>query len=154
MVILYRIDKVEGTDPVFFEYSKKLEDFQFNLMPVLKEKGYNLTENLDEITGFILYINGNPVGSIGLKKIDDETCEIVRVFIDEDCRGNGHARLLFERAENHAKKLGFNKAEMVAWCKAESALALYKKLGYSFSQEKESEWFAGLRYVELTKDLK
>ena len=154
MVILYRIDEVEGTDSVFFDFSKKLEDFQFNLMPVLKEKGYNLTENLEEITGFILYINRKPVGSIGLKKINDETCEIVRVFVDEVCRGNGYSRLLFEKVESYAKNIGYKKAEMVAWCKADSALALYKKLGYSFSEEKESEWFAGLRYVELSKDLK
>jgi ribosomal protein S18 acetylase RimI-like enzyme len=122
-------------------------------MPILKEKGYSLTDNLDEVTGFILHTNSEPVGSIGLKKIDETTCEIVRVFIDEKYRGKGHARLLFEYAENYAKELGFKKAEMVAWCKAESALALYKKLGYSFSKEKESEWFTGLKYVELFKDL-
>lgn len=153
MVIFYEVKQVKGTDPVFLEYSKKLEAFQFNLMPVLKEKGYSLTDNLDEITGFILHINDEPVGSIGLKKIDETTCEIVRVFIDEDSRGYGHAGLLFERAENHAKKLGYKKVEMVAWCKAKSALALYKKLSYNFSEEKESEWFAGLQYIELSKDL-
>lgn len=153
MVIFYEVKQVEGTHPVFFEYSKKLEEFQFSLMPVLKEKGYSLTDNLDEITGFILHINEDPVGSIGLKKIDETTCEIVRVFVDEKCRGNGHARLLFERAENHAKKLGYKKVEMVAWCKAKSALALYKKLNYVSSEEKESEWFTGLKYVELFKNL-
>ena len=153
MVIFYEVKKVEGTAPLFFEYSKKLEDFQFSLMPVLKEKGYSLTEGLDEITGFILYINNEPVGSIGLKKIDKEICEIVRVFIDEKYRGKGHARLLFEYAENYAKELGFKKAEMVAWCKATFALALYKKLNFISSLPKESEWFTGLEYVELFKEL-
>ena len=153
MVIFYNIEKVNGSHPDFFELSKKLEDFQFNLMPVLKEKGYSLTENLDEITGLILYVNSDPVASVGLKKIDEETCEIVRVFVDEDYRGNGYAKMLFKRVEELAKSMGFKKAEMVAWCKAKSALALYKKLSYTLSEEKESEWFAGLRYVELFKDL-
>ena len=153
MVIFYNIEKVNGTHPDFFKLSKKLEDFQFNLMPVLKEKGYNLTENLDEITGLILYVENDPSASIGLKKIDEETCEIVRVFVDENCRGNGYAKLLFKRVEELAKSIGFKKAEMVAWCKAESALALYKKLNYTFGEEKESEWFTGLKYVELFKDL-
>ena len=148
-----QIKQVNGTDPIFFEFSKKLENFQFNLMPVLKEKGYSLTENLDEITGFILYINDEPVGSIGLKQIDDDTCEIVRVFVDENHRGNGHARLLFEAVEKHAKALGYKKAEMIAWCKAKSALALYKKLNFISSLPKESEWFTGLEYVELFKEL-
>ena len=146
------IKQVNGTHPDFFKLSKALENFQFNLMPVLKEKGYSLTENLEEITGFILYNNDKPVGSIGLKKINENTCEIVRVFIDENFRGNGYSKMLFEKAEKHAKELGFKKAEMVAWCKAESALTLYKKLNYIFSEEKESEWFTGLKYIELFKN--
>ena len=148
-----QIKQVNGSHQDFFELSRKLEDFQFNLMPVLKEKGYNLTENLEEITGFILYINENPVGSIGLKKIDDDTCEIVRVFVDDNYRGNGYAKLLFEKIENLAKEMGFKKAEMIAWCKAESALSLYKKLNFISTSPKESEWFAGLCYVELFKQL-
>ena len=146
------IKQVNGTHPDFFKLSKALENFQFNLMPVLKEKGYSLTENLEEITGFILYINENPVGSIGLKKIDNDTCEIVRVFVDDNYRGNGYAKLLFEKIESLAKEMKFKKAEMVAWCKAESALTLYKKLNYIFSEEKESEWFTGLKYIELFKN--
>lgn len=147
------IKKVNGSHPDFFKLSESLENFQFNLMPILKDKGYSLTENLNEITGFILYINGDPVGSIGLKKIDNETCEIVRVFVDEKYRGNGYSKLLFSKIEELAKNMNFKKAEMVAWCKAKSALALYNKLNYVSSEEKESEWFTGLKYVELFKNL-
>ena len=53
------------------------------------------------------------------------------------------------RIHNAAYNLGFKKAEMVAWTKAKVALKLYKKLGYNFSEEKESEWFSGLKYVEM-----
>lgn len=147
------IVKVNGTNKDFFKLCENLEEFQFNLIPVLKEKGYNLTENLNDIVGFVLYIDNLPIGSIGLKKIDESTCEIVRVFIREDYRGNGYAKLLFEKIENLAKTMGFKKAEMVAWCKAKSALRLYKKLNFTFSEEKESKWFAELRYVELFKNL-
>ena len=153
MVIFYNIEKVNGTHPDFFKLSKKLEDFQFNLMPVLKEKGYNLTENLDEITGLILYVENDPVASIGLKKIDEETCEIVRVYVSDDYRGNGYAGMLFERVENFVRELGFKNAELVAWCDAKSALRLYEKMGFMKSEEKISEWYGGFKYVELFKKL-
>ena len=145
--------KVGGTNHDFYILCEKLEKFQYGLMPVLKDKGYSLTDDLESVTGLVLYENNKPIGSIGLKKIDEETCEIVRVFVDEDYRGNGYAKILFEKIESLAKELGYKKAEMVAWCKAESALKLYKELGYIFSEEMFSEWFAGLKYVELFKKL-
>ena len=147
------IKKVNGINNDFFKLSQKLENFQFALMPVLKERGYSLTENLDEIEGFIIYEKKEPVASIGLKKITNDSCEIVRVFVCDEYRGKGYAKILFENIENLAKELGFKKAEMIAWTKATAALGLYKKLGYKLSEEHESEWFTGLKYVDIEKDL-
>lgn len=147
-----KISKVNGLDKDFIFLCKKLESFQYNLIPALREKGYTLTDNLGEITGFVLYIDKKPIGSIGLKKVSDEVCEIVRVFVCEEYRGNGYAKKLFEKVENLIKELNYKKAEMVAWCDAKPALMLYKKLGYNSSEEKISEWFGGFKYVELYKN--
>jgi len=148
------IIQVNGSHKDFESLCRALEEFQYNLLPVLKEnEDYILTDNLDSITGLILYINKKPVGSIGLKAISKDTCEIVRVFVHSEHRGNGYAKILFEKIESLAKKLGYKKAEMVAWCEAKPALSLYKKLGYTFSEEKISEWYGGNKYVELYKTL-
>ena len=147
------IVRVDGSNKDFFGLCKKLENFQYGLMPILREKGYELTSDLDQVTGFVLYVDSVPVGSVGLKKVSYETCEIVRVFVDEKYRGNGYALKLFEKIENLAKEMGYKRAEMVAWTKAKSALRLYEKLGYSRSEEKVSEWFGGFGYVELIKNL-
>lgn len=148
-----QILKVNGAHKDFLKLCQKLEEFQYNLMPVLKEKGYNLTEDLEEIIGFVLYDDDKPIGSIGLKRVSDDTCEVVRVFVCKEHRGKGYSKLLFEMVEGLAKELGYKKAEMIAWSKAEAALGLYKKLGYIFSEEQESEWFAGLKYIEMHKVL-
>jgi len=148
-----RILEVNGDNKDFVYLCHELEKFQYNLMPVLKEKGYNLTEDLHDIKGYIIYVDEKPIGSIGLKKVSNELCEIVRVFVCEEYRGNGFARVLFDKIENLAKSLGFKSAEMVAWSLAESAIKLYKKLGYNCSEEKDSEWFSGLKYIEFYKSL-
>ncbi len=148
------IKEVKGKDKDLFLMSKKLEDFQFNLMPCLKEKGYSLTDELSDILGFIMYDEDKPIASIGLKKVSDDRCEIVRVFVDENYRGRGYAKLLFQKIEQLAISLGYKYAEMVAWQKANAATALYVKLGYTASEEKESEWFNGLKYIEFLKELK
>lgn len=148
-----QIVKVDGNNKDFKLMCEQLENFQFNMIPILKEKEYSLTDDLNEITGYLLYDNEKPIGSIGLKKISDESCEIVRVFVLDEYRGNGYAGMLFEKIENLAKEQGFKKAEMVAWVSAKSALRLYEKLGYLKTEEKVSEWFGGSKYVELYKNL-
>ena len=145
--------KVEGLDKDFKMLCEQLEEFQFNMIPILKEKDYSLTKDLEKVIGFVLYDNKKPIGSIGLKKSSDDTCEIVRVFVLEDYRGNGYAGMLFEKVETLAKELGFKNAELVAWCDAKSALRLYEKMGFMKSEEKISEWYGGFKYVELFKKL-
>ena len=81
MVNFYNIEKVNGTHPNFFKLSKKLEDFQFNLMPVLKEKGYNLTENLDEITGLILYVKMILLLQLGSKKLMKKLAKLLEFLL-------------------------------------------------------------------------
>ena len=144
---------MSGDNKDFVSLCKKLEEFQYNMIPILKEKDYELTSDLKEVVGFVLYVDNVAVGSIGLKKVSDDACEIVRVFISEEYRGNGYARYLFENIEKLAREMGYRKAEMVAWTKAKSALRLYEKLGYEKSEEKVSEWFAWSKYVELFKNL-
>ena len=147
------IVKVNGNDKDFLLMCKALEEFQFNMIPILREKEYSLTDDLNDITGFVMYDADKPIASIGLKKIDKRSCEIVRVFVLEEYRGKGYAGMMFEKIENFARELGFKKAEMVAWVSAKSALRLYEKIGYTNTEEKISEWFGGAAYVELFKNL-
>ena len=114
--------KVNGSNEDFKKLCEKLENFQFNMIPVLKEKGYSLTDNLNEVIGFVLYDDKQPIGSIGLKKISEEVCEIVRVYVLDGYRGKGYAGMLFKKIENLAREMNYKKAEMVAWVSAKSAL--------------------------------
>lgn len=147
------IKHVKENDENFVALTNKLQDFQYTLMPELKTQGYNLTDDLVEIDGFVLCENEKPIASIGLKQVSKTRAEIVRVFVDENYRGKGYAKLLFDIIENHARLSGYREVEMIAWTKSVAALGLYKKLGYEFSHEKTSEWFFGLKYVELYKKL-
>ena len=64
--------RVNGQDRDLFLMSKKLEDFQFNLMPCLKEKGYSLTDDLSDILGFVVFEEDKPIASIGLRKVTED----------------------------------------------------------------------------------
>lgn len=149
-----KIVEVEGKNKDFIYLCSQLENFQFDLIKGLKEKGYNLTDDLNEVKGFVLYVENKPVGSIGLKRVSDEECEIVRVFVCEEHRKKGYAQILFEKVENLAKEMGFVKFSLITWSKSTAALNLYQKLGYKKGVEKKSEWYGGNGYVELKKELR
>ncbi len=149
-----KIKKVSGKNKDFQILCLDLEKFQHQLLPVLSETGYSLTDDLQDIkVAFVMYDGEIAIGSIGIKHIDNESCEIVRVFVADKYRGKGYGKLLFSKIEKYARKLGYKFAEMVAWSASTSALSLYKKIGYTSSEEKTSEWFKGLKYVELHKNL-
>lgn len=148
-----KIVQVNGNNEDFRELCLMLEKFQHQLLPALGMKGYTLTDDLQDIKGFLLYHNGVAIGSIGIKRVDTETCEIVRVYVCDEYRGKGYAKMLFAKIEEYAKKLGYKRAEMVTWAASTAALSLYRKLGYTCSEEKLSEWFKGLKYIELHKNL-
>ena len=74
----------------------------------------NELKKIDEIypQGQILigYEDNQPVGCIALKALDNENCELKRLYIKEQYREKGYSKLLFEAMLGRAKELGFKNA--------------------------------------------
>ena len=147
------IKKVQGTNKDFAYLCGELENYQYCLLPGLNKTNYSLTNDLDDVIGFVLMDEKKPLASIGIKRVSSETCELVRVFVCEEYRKRGYATKLFAKIENLAKTLGYKKIELVVWCDATSAVSLYKKLGFVLKEEKISEYFGGFKYAEYYKNI-
>ena len=92
-----------------------------------------------------------PVASIGIKKVNDTKCELVRVFVLEQYRKKGYATTLFNKIQQLARNLGYKEIELVVWCDATNAVSFYKNLGFVLREEKFSEYYGGLKYAEFDK---
>lgn len=147
-----KILETTGLNKDFMFLSQQLENYQFELIPQLKQADYNLTENMNSIIGFVVYNNNVPIACIGLKPINKTTCEIVRVYVEKEYRNNGLATKLFSKILGLAKNLDYKNVEMVAWAKATPAINLYKKLGFTASTEKLSQ-ITNSNYIVFTKNL-
>ncbi len=147
-----KIIRTTGTNKNFVLLSKKLEEFQFSLLPELKTVNYNLTENMQDISGFVAYQNTTPIACIGFKKIDEQTCEIVRVFVLKEYRNKGIASALFLKILDLAKSLDYKRAEMFVWAQATEAVNLYKKLGFKNTSPKLSQ-IINANYIIFSKTL-
>jgi putative acetyltransferase len=89
---------------------------------------------IDSINHVVLaYNNGEAVGCGAIKKFDEETVEIKRMFVMPAGRGKKVATTILSELETWARELGFKKCILETGATFKDALGLYTKAGYEVS---------------------
>ena len=76
------------------------------------------------------YRDGVPVCCGGVKRLDDERCEIKKMYVVPELRGKGVARTLLHELEDTARRLGYPIARLDTGPKQGNAEGLYRDEGY------------------------
>ncbi len=87
----------------------------------------------------ILELKDLSIGTYGLYKLDDKTCELRKMYLDPAYKGNGYGRILLEDAVKTAKNLGFSKITLETNSCLFEAVRMYRKYGF---KEIDSEHFS------------
>ena len=77
------------------------------------------------------YLDGAPVCCGGVKRLDDERCEIKKMYVVPELRGKGVARVLLHALEGTARALGYPIARLDTGPKQAHAAGLYRDEGYA-----------------------
>ncbi|HWR26147.1 MAG TPA: GNAT family N-acetyltransferase [Methanosarcina sp.] len=83
---------------------------------------------------FIGVVEGKVVGTAGVRRIDENLCEIRRIYLKKDFRGKGNGKILFEAALNFAEK-NFSGAVLKTDSTLTKAIDMYLKHGFTFQKE-------------------
>src|SRR5579863_1375213 len=67
----------------------------------------------------------------GIKRLDDEACELKRMYVIPQARGRGVARALLGALEDRARELGYTIARLDTGPKQPGAQHLYESAGYA-----------------------
>jgi GNAT superfamily N-acetyltransferase len=78
----------------------------------------------------VAYADGEPVGCGAFKRLDDETCEVKRVYVAPGARGLGLARAILAGLENAAREAGYSVARLDTGARLEGAAELFRSAGY------------------------
>lgn len=76
------------------------------------------------------YRGDEPVCCGGIKRLDESTCEIKKMYVAPSARGTGVARRLLSALEETARSLGYSVARLDTGPLQVSARGLYESAGY------------------------
>jgi GNAT superfamily N-acetyltransferase len=76
------------------------------------------------------YHRGRPVCCGGIKRLAPDTCELKRMYLVPDLRGQGVARRLLVALEDKARDLGYTIARLDTGPQQAAARALFESAGY------------------------
>ncbi len=92
---------------------------------------YTMDEAADPRAGFVVArLDGTPVGCGALRRIDDGTVEIKRMYIAPVARRRGIARCILTELERLAAAHGYARIILETGTRQPEALALYETSGY------------------------
>jgi len=126
------VRRVSGTDPVALE----LVAAMVREMGGLYEPGLARTplapEELSPPDGgfVVLSEDGSALAGGGVRRLDDDACEIKRMYVVPDARGRGVGRALLTALEELARELGYTIARLDTGAKQPGARRVYERAGY------------------------
>lgn len=113
-------------DTVLSEYSLSLEPFGADFDVTDIDKFYFNNDGWFQV----IEDNDKIVGSVGIYKIDNSTCELRKMYIYKEYQGKGLGKTLLENALDVAKNLGYNSITLQTNSLLTRALPLYKSFGF------------------------
>jgi ribosomal protein S18 acetylase RimI-like enzyme len=124
-------EDIESAKQLFLEYAKSLN---FDLcFQGFDEELKNLPGDYSPPEGELLlaYSEGKLAGCVAFHKFENDICEMKRLFLRSEFRGQGIGRQLTVRVIDDAKKIGYKKMRLDTLPAMKEAIQLYKDLGFN-----------------------
>jgi GNAT superfamily N-acetyltransferase len=78
----------------------------------------------------VAYEDGRAVGCGGLRKLDEETGELKRMYVTPEARGKGIGKAVLAALEAEARRLGVERVVLETGIRQTAAAAMYRRAGY------------------------
>ncbi|WP_251391676.1 GNAT family N-acetyltransferase [Mediterraneibacter agrestimuris] len=130
-------EQKEDVSVLFSEYTKMLIENDESFKKYLDIQNYDKEINHLEMKYgmpdgrlYLIYCDEKLAGCIGLRKIDDQNCEMKRLYIRPEFRGKKLSSILVEKVIEDAKKIGYSYMLLDTLPFLQSAVHIYKKFGF------------------------
>jgi putative acetyltransferase len=132
---MYNLRKAyRGDEAILMEVVKSvLSDYGLKTNPDETDKDLSDLENFyfNNNGWFVVIENDNEIiGSYGIFKIDEKTCELRKMYLLKDFQGQGLGKLLMDNAIKKAKELGYSIMVLETNKLLNKAISMYGKYGF------------------------
>lgn len=135
--IVTAYDRIEQLRPLFADYTKMLVENQPGFDHYLQLQKYD-DEYLDPgkkypLPDGRLYLaldNGEAAGCVALRRFDERSCEMKRLYVDPAYRDRGIGEALVRKLLDEAKAMGYSRMLLDTLPVLAAAMRLYEKLGF------------------------
>lgn len=122
---------------LFQEYTDMLIECDKDFKEYLNKQNYDdEIAHLEEKYGlpygrlYLAFCDNNPAGCIGLRKIDNENCELKRLYVKPEYRGKNIGSHLVKHVIKDAKEIGYKHILLDTLPFLETAISMYKRYGF------------------------
>jgi ribosomal protein S18 acetylase RimI-like enzyme len=99
----------------------------------------------------LVYDNEELIGCIALRKLDERTCEMKRLFLRPGSRGKRYGRKMINELIEQARMIGYERMRLDTLPgKMDAAIALYRELGFEDIPAYYDNPLDGVLYLERT----
>lgn len=124
--------RTDGKNEDFVENCRLLDmDLDRRVGRQIKREKYQKFNQLDEIQeAIVVYEDQKPAGGGAIRKYDDNTAELKRVFVHNEYQGRGIGSRLVSLLMEWAAELGYQRMILETGELLAESCAVYKKLGF------------------------
>jgi ribosomal protein S18 acetylase RimI-like enzyme len=94
-------------------------------------------------------INKIPAGCVALRKLEDDTCEMKRMFVKPEFRGKGIGKKLIQAIIEQAQEIGYKKIRLDTISTMTIAINIYESVGFKEINPYRFNPLNGARFYEL-----
>ena len=118
--LIYGYDRPKEVEELFTEYTNMLVRLDPLFQESLDEQNYS--EDLMD--------REKAAASVALHKIDEQTCELKRLYVKPEYRRQGIAEMLLDRLISEARETGYSYMVLDTMPALKEAIRLYEKKGF------------------------
>jgi putative acetyltransferase len=133
-------EQLEHIRRLFQEYA---EELQFDLY------FQNFKKELVSLPGDYAMYNNEVCGCVALRRIQDDICEMKRMYVRPKYRGRGIGRLMAQKIIREATAMGYKRMRLDTIDTMKTAISLYKSLGFNKIEPYRYNPIKGASYMEL-----